>query len=193
MPACRIVYPALLALGLVLSAVAEAAEMNLDRTLEKLASSLLRECPELKGDDRTSEARQKLVDEFEEFNVDSISHEYLKKIRRSKVDYERFAWTHLVKNYEHAHFKQAKMQFFLKKAKAEKMRSEELYVVHRLMLSYYELKVEQRTLASRKKLSNLGKLYTAYLKMNGEPPKDLETLQVDVAKRVGVDPLTGSV
>jgi|GEM_PF-2468484 hypothetical protein len=193
MPACRIVYPALLALGLVLSAVAEAAEMNLDRTLEKLASSLLRECPELKGDDRTSEARQKLVDEFEEFNVDSISHEYLKKIRRSKVDYERFAWTHLVKNYEHAHFKQAKMQFFLKKAKAEKMRGEEHYVVHRLMSRYYELKIEERTLASRRSLSHLGKEYTAYLKVNEKPPKDLETLVINAANRSGMDPLTGAV
>ena len=188
---CRTVFAALLTLGLVWSEVAVAAEMNLDRTLEKLAASILRECPDLKGDERTSEARQKLVDEFEKFKVDSISREQLKKIRRGKVDYKHFAWTHLIKNYERGHFKEPKMQFLLKKAKAEKMRGEEHYVVYRLMLSYYELKVEERTLASRKSLSHLGKEYTAYLKKNGRSPKDLETLQVDVAKRGGIDPLTG--
>jgi len=190
---CRTVFVALLTLGLLSSEVALATEMNLDRTLEKLAASILRECPELKGDDRTSDARQRLVDEFKKFKVDSISRENLKKIRRGKVDYERFAWTQIVKNYERGHFKEPKMQFFLKKAKAEKMRGEEHYVVFRLMLSYYELKVEERTLASRRDLSRLGKDYTAYLKLNGKPPKDLETLQIDVAKRVGIDPLTGSI
>ncbi len=193
MPFCRTVFLALLTLGLVWSEVAVAAEMNLDRTLEKLAASILRECPELKGDQRTSEARQKLVDEFEEFKVDSISREYLKKIRRNKADYESFAWTQIVKNYERGHFKDPKMQFFLKKAKAEKMRGEEHYVVHRLMSRYYELKIEERTLASRRSLSHLGKEYTAYLKLNGKPPKDLETLEIDAAKRSGMDPLTGAV
>ena len=132
------------------------------------------------------------VDEFKKFKVDSISRAQLKKIRRNKVDYGHYSWTHIVKSYERGQFKEPKMKFLLKKAKAQKMRGEEHYVVSRLMLSYYELKVEERTQASRRGLSHLGKEYTAYLKLNGNPPKDLETLQVVVAKRVGLDPLTGS-
>ncbi|MFT5883547.1 MAG: hypothetical protein ACI9FG_002064 [Crocinitomicaceae bacterium] len=189
---CRTVFVALLTLGLVSSEIALAAEQNLDRTLEKLAASILRECPELQGDERTSEARKRLVDEFRKFKVDTISRAQLKKIRRNKVDYRHYSWTHIVKSYEQGHFKEPKMKFLLKKAKAQKMRGEEHYVVSRLMLLYYELKVGERTQASRRGLSHLGKEYTAYLKLNGNPPKDLETLQVDVAKRVGVDPLTGS-
>lgn len=189
---CRTVFVALLTLGLVSSEIALAAEQNLDRTLEKLAASILRECPELQGDERTSEARKRLVDEFKKFKVDSISRAQLKKIRRNKVDYGHYSWTHIVKSYERGQFKEPKMKFLLKKAKAQKMRGEEHYVVSRLMLSYYELKVEERTQASRRGLSHLGKEYTAYLKLNGNPPKDLETLQVDVAMRVGLDPLTGS-
>ncbi|MEO1858033.1 MAG: hypothetical protein ABGY95_11820 [Rubritalea sp.] len=187
----RVVFLTLISLDVLSSEVAVAAEMNLDRTLEKLAASMLRECPSLRGSERTSEARKRLVGEFEKLKADSISSGHLKKIRRSKVDYQAFAWTRIVEKYECGDFKDPKMLFLLKKSKAEKMRGEEHYVVYRLMRSYYDLKLEERTVASKKDLSQLGKLYTAYLKEHGKPPENLENLQQDLAKRIGMNPLTG--
>ena len=193
MSCSRVAILAMLALAVLIPRVSVAAEVNLDRTLKKLAASMLRECPELQGEERTSVARQKLVEEFKRFKADSIPSTYLKKIRRGKVDYEAFAWTRIVEKYDRGHFKDPKMLFLHTKAKAEKMRGEEHYVVSQLMLSYYELKLEERTQSSRKLLSQLGKLYTAYLKENGKPPKNLEVLQPDVAHRSGMNPLTGAV
>ncbi|MFC4995029.1 hypothetical protein [Rubritalea tangerina] len=150
------------------------ADEGLERSMEKLAAGMLRACPELKGGQRTVAARRNLVEEFEALGADKISLDYLKKIRRSKVDYERADWLELVAKFERAGFVRPRGQFLMGKARAQKMRAEEFYLVKRLMDAYYDLWIEEREEEERRSMRRVGKAYSTYISAYGVAPKCLE-------------------
>lgn len=169
------------------------AEGNLDRTLEKIAAAMLREYPELRGDARTSLARATLVKEFRSYEVHEISAEYLKKIKRQKVDLTFIDWVELVERFEKADFQDSKRKYLLARAKSNKLRSEEFYVMTRLLKAYYASALEEREDLSKLRLRRVGKAFTAYLREHKVEPKSLERFVGNPSDRLCLDPYTGEL
>lgn len=167
------------------------AELTLDRTLEKVAAAMLREHPELREGVRSSEARALLVKEFRSLEADRVSTAYLKKIKRQKVDYQFLDWIELLERFEKAKLTDPKCVYLLSRAKSQKMRSEEFYVVNRLIKSYYNSALEERENISKGRLRRVGKAFTSYLKSNKVEPRSIDVFVEELTDRLCMDPYTG--
>lgn len=163
----------------------------LDRSLEKVASAMMRAYPELKGGKRTKEARTHLLREFRSLDADDLSAEAQKKLRRRKADFKGAQWVELVRRFEQANLTDPRCVFLLKEAKDQKMTSTQQYIFMQLMKGYLEKELKSREELSRSRLRRVGKEYSAFLKAEKREPESLEEFVSDDSLMYGLQPQTG--
>lgn len=166
-------------------------ERPLDRALDKLASAMLQEHPELKGAKRSRLAKEDLIKEFGRLGADDISEKVFRGLKRRKVDYANLQWNLLVGRFERASLDDTKCVFLLKKAKQQKMNGVEHYVVSKLMAEYFDEQIRIREELSKRNLQAIGKAYSEFLKSQKSEPRALKEFVSDSALLQCVNPLTG--
>jgi hypothetical protein len=169
----------------------EAAEVGLDKTLNKFAGAALRKYPELRGSEKTSEARERLVKQWLDSEAASIDEKELKELKRRKREYDSYSWTTLMKRYELANLDDPLSEFLFEQASRTNLKAEEFYVLSILLKDRLALKMGEREEVSKTRLRAIGKAFTAYVKENQSDPSSIELLSTDPTQVYAVHPESG--